>query len=70
VREVYGNIVQPKDGVIVHGLFVDAGRWDNEHMILVDPYPGKKFSSFIFFHCNPFIYSSLITTLYHAYVAV
>jgi hypothetical protein len=36
--------------VIVHGLFLDAGRWDSEKMTLADPYPGKKFNSFLFFH--------------------
>jgi hypothetical protein len=50
VPEAYGDIVDPKDGVIVHGLFVDGGRWDNENMILVDPYLGEKFKTFIFFH--------------------
>jgi dynein heavy chain len=48
------GIVQPKDGVIVHGLFLDAGQWDNEHKILVDPNPGKRSVSFYvilyFFH--------------------
>ena len=46
---VYGDIVQPEDGVIVHGLFLDAGRWDSEKMTLADPYPGKKFDSFLLF---------------------
>ena len=46
---VYGDIVQPEEGVIVHGLFLDAGRWDSEKMTLADPYPGEKFNSFFFF---------------------
>lgn len=46
---VYGDIVQPEDGVIVHGLYLDAGRWDSEKMTLADPYPGEKFNSFLFF---------------------
>lgn len=43
----YGDITEPNDGAIVHGLFVDGGRWDNENMILVDPHPGE-----IFVFCN------------------
>lgn len=46
---VYGDIIQPEDGVIVHGLFLDAGRWDSENMTLADPYPGEKYKSFLFF---------------------
>ncbi|XP_069668946.1 dynein axonemal heavy chain 6 isoform X3 [Periplaneta americana] len=41
VPEVYGGIEYPKDGVLIHGLFLDAGRWDKEKMILVDPNPGE-----------------------------
>ncbi|CAH1180440.1 unnamed protein product [Phaedon cochleariae] len=31
----------PKDGVVIHGLFIDAGRWDNATRKLVDPKPGE-----------------------------
>lgn len=41
VPEAYGDIDPPQDGVIIHGLFCDAGRWDINKMILVDPNPGN-----------------------------
>ncbi|XP_022919976.1 dynein axonemal heavy chain 6 [Onthophagus taurus] len=41
VPKAYGDLVYPKDGVIVHGLFLDAGRWDMRTMCLVDPNPGE-----------------------------
>lgn len=33
----------PEDGVLIHGLFIDAGRWDFGSMHLVDANIGKKF---------------------------
>ncbi|CAH1962386.1 unnamed protein product [Acanthoscelides obtectus] len=41
VFEVYKSLVHPQDGVIIHGLFLDAGRWDLSMMKLVDPNPGE-----------------------------
>lgn len=41
VVEAYGSVKVPKDGVIVHGIFLDAGRWDIKNMVLVDPNPGE-----------------------------
>ena len=29
------------DGVIVHGLFMEAMRWDDEDMSVVDSKPGE-----------------------------
>lgn len=39
---MYKPLERPDDGVIVHGLFIDAGRWDITNMKLVDAKPGKN----------------------------
>lgn len=31
----------PEDGVLIHGLYIDAGRWDFKSMKLIDEYLGK-----------------------------
>ncbi|KAJ8943600.1 hypothetical protein NQ318_006602 [Aromia moschata] len=41
VYDVYKPLQRPTDGVIVHGIFIDAGRWDMKAMKLVDPKPGE-----------------------------
>ncbi|CAG7837222.1 unnamed protein product [Allacma fusca] len=35
------SLVRPMDGVLVHGLFLEAARWDFERMCLADPKPGE-----------------------------
>uniref|UniRef100_A0A2H1VTU9 SFRICE_006427 n=1 Tax=Spodoptera frugiperda TaxID=7108 RepID=A0A2H1VTU9_SPOFR len=37
----YEYLELPDDGVNIHGLFIDAGRWDIGLMRLVDPLPGQ-----------------------------
>ncbi len=34
----------PEDGVLVHGLFIEAARWDDERMLLADALPGQMTS--------------------------
>lgn len=48
IMEAYGDLVAPQDGVIVHGLFLDAGRWSKNRMLLVDAKPGKDICFFFF----------------------
>lgn len=40
--EVYKPLERPRDGLIIHGLFIDAGRWEMTLMKLVDAKPGKN----------------------------
>lgn len=35
------EILQPEDGVIVHGLFMEAMRWDDDNMTVLDSLPGE-----------------------------
>ncbi|XP_076248728.1 dynein heavy chain at 16F [Calliopsis andreniformis] len=53
VIEVYKGLTTPKDGVLIHGLFIDAGRWDFESMILVDANIGEMNPSLPTLHINP-----------------
>ncbi|EEZ99537.1 Dynein heavy chain, cytoplasmic-like Protein [Tribolium castaneum] len=39
--EVYKGLHHPEDGAIIHGLFLDAGRWDSPTHKLVDAKPGE-----------------------------
>lgn len=41
VPEVYKGLETPEDGVLIHGLAIDAGRWDFKSMLLVDANIGK-----------------------------
>lgn len=35
------NIEKPEDGVIVHGLFMEAMRWDDKNMTISNSLPGE-----------------------------
>ncbi|CAK9798189.1 Dynein axonemal heavy chain 6 [Anthophora quadrimaculata] len=53
VVEVYKSLHVPKDGVLIHGLFIDAGRWDFESMLLVDANIGEMHPTLPAIHINP-----------------
>ncbi|KAL7297685.1 hypothetical protein TKK_0009351 [Trichogramma kaykai] len=41
VPSVYKNLRVPEDGVLVHGLYIDAGRWDFRTQSLADANKGE-----------------------------
>ena len=48
------EIENPEDGVIVHGLFMEAMRWDDEDMTVLDSLPGEMnpVNTLISVHCT------------------
>ncbi|XP_050361252.1 dynein axonemal heavy chain 6 [Nymphalis io] len=40
-KSVFGPLERPEDGVNIHGLFIDAGRWDPANNLLIDALPGQ-----------------------------
>ncbi|XP_076764569.1 dynein heavy chain at 16F [Xylocopa sonorina] len=51
--EVYEGLKIPEDGVLIHGLFIDAGRWDFQSMLLVDANIGEMHPTLPVLHINP-----------------
>ena len=42
--ELDNELPTPDDGVLVHGLFIEAARWDDDKMQLADALPGQMTS--------------------------
>ncbi|XP_043248669.1 dynein axonemal heavy chain 6 [Colletes gigas] len=53
VPEIYKDLRTPEDGVFIHGLYIDAGRWDSESMVLVDANIGEMHPPLPVLHINP-----------------
>ena len=53
VPSIYKSLQVPQDGVLVHGLFIDAGRWDFRSKSLVDANKGEMNPSLPCVHVLP-----------------
>jgi len=47
------EVEKPEDGVMVHGLFMEAMRWDMEKMVIVDSLPGEMNPPLPVMHMEP-----------------
>ncbi|GCC25591.1 hypothetical protein chiPu_0004002 [Chiloscyllium punctatum] len=56
----------PKDGVLVHGMFMDACRWDDNEMVLEDAFPKVMHAVLPVVHFEPAQNYEPISSLYHA----
>lgn len=46
-------IESPEDGVLVHGLFIEAAKWDDDRMMLKDALKGEMASPLPILHMEP-----------------
>ena len=56
------EIEVPEDGVMIHGLFMEAMRWDDEDMVVADSLPGEMNPVRLLLFC-PYINDSYHTTM-------
>jgi dynein heavy chain len=47
------GVDRPEDGVLVHGMFLEASRWDMDQMIIVDSLPGEMNPPLPIMHMEP-----------------
>ncbi|KAK7929355.1 hypothetical protein WMY93_005750 [Mugilogobius chulae] len=53
LRTFFIQLPEPKDGVLVHGMFMDASRWDDEKMVIADALPREMNSMLPVVHFEP-----------------
>nr|XP_057922299.1 dynein axonemal heavy chain 6 isoform X3 [Doryrhamphus excisus] len=56
----------PKDGVLVHGMFMEASRWDDDNMVIEDSLPRVMSSTLPVVHFEPQQNYEAEPGLYHA----
>lgn len=60
------QLPSPEDGVLVHGIFMDASRWDNKEMVIEDALPGQMNPMLPVVHFEPQQNYEPNPTLYHS----
>ncbi|XP_055452394.1 dynein axonemal heavy chain 6 [Psammomys obesus] len=60
------ELPSPEDGVLVHGMFMDASRWDDIEMVIEDALPGQMNPMLPVVHFEPQQNYEPIPTLYHS----
>nr|XP_036867942.1 dynein heavy chain 6, axonemal [Manis javanica] len=60
------ELPSPEDGVLVHGMFMDASRWDDKEMVMEDALPGQMNPALPVVHFEPQQNYEPSPALYHA----
>ncbi|XP_064233929.1 dynein axonemal heavy chain 6 isoform X6 [Aotus nancymaae] len=60
------ELPSPEDGVLVHGMFMDAFRWDDKEMVIEDALPGQMNPMLPVVHFEPQQNYEPSPTLYHS----
>ncbi|XP_037662920.1 dynein heavy chain 6, axonemal isoform X2 [Choloepus didactylus] len=60
------ELPSPEDGVLVHGMFMDASRWDDKEMVIEDALPGQMNPMLPVVHFEPQQNYEPSPALYHS----
>uniref|UniRef100_A0A5F8HIF6 Dynein axonemal heavy chain 6 n=1 Tax=Monodelphis domestica TaxID=13616 RepID=A0A5F8HIF6_MONDO len=60
------ELPSPEDGVLVHGMFMDASRWDDDDMVIEDALPGQMNPMLPVVHFEPHQNYEPHPSLYHS----